>query len=604
MSKYLVSARKYRPVTFDQLIGQDHISRTLKNAIRNNKLAHAFLFCGPRGVGKTTSARILAKVINCENPQNDGTDPCNSCSSCKSFNENASFNILELDAASNNSVDHIRSLTEQVRFQPQQGNFKVFIIDEVHMLSSQAFNAFLKTLEEPPAHAVFILATTEKHKILPTILSRCQIFDFKRIQNHDIVEQLESINKAEGRTAELEALHLIASKSDGAMRDALSIYDKIAGIAGDRITYKDVVNSLNVLDYDYYFNVTDALLQKDLSSALLILDDIIKKGFEANQFIEGLSEHMRNILVCKDPRTLSILEVSPALREKYHNQSTAASHSFLLSALHILNQCDISLPRAQNKRLYTEIALGKINYMSNRVEDETFMEKKTEVVTSKEKLLQSPSHSNVSQQPVTIHPVKSDKSANTKAINHSTLQPKNENPKKDKETNSPSKAQKDTSKMASADLVNTPVISNFSSLINRIKDEEDEKKLLREKISLESIHEIWESYTTNTKSKSLKAALKLAHKALDNRTLIIQVPNGLNRNMILQESDLIERIRNELGMEDLIFDIRVNKEMFPDYEELETKKVLSNKEKYIMMRNINPLIDDLRHTFDLKVDKP
>ena len=309
MSKFVVSARKYRPATFDEVIGQDHVAKTLKNALIGDKLAHAFLFCGPRGVGKTTCARILAKVINCENKIN-GVDPCNECGSCKSFSDSASFNIIELDAASNNSVEAIRTLIEQVRFQPQQGSHKVFIIDEVHMLSTAAFNAFLKTLEEPPPYAIFILATTEKHKILPTILSRCQIFDFKRIQISHIVQQLEHICKAENRTAEPEALQMIAQKADGAMRDALSIFDKIASASNDNITYQEVITQLNVLDYDYFFKMTDYLLREDFSQILLTLDDVMKQGFEVDLFIQGMSEHMRNLMDCRHPETLSILEIS------------------------------------------------------------------------------------------------------------------------------------------------------------------------------------------------------------------------------------------------------------------------------------------------------
>ena len=367
MSKFVVSARKYRPATFDEVIGQDHVAKTLKNALIGDKLAHAFLFCGPRGVGKTTCARILAKVINCENKIN-GVDPCNDCGSCKSFSDSASFNIIELDAASNNSVEAIRTLIEQVRFQPQQGSHKVFIIDEVHMLSTAAFNAFLKTLEEPPPYAIFILATTEKHKILPTILSRCQIFDFKRIQISHIIQQLEHICKAENRTAEPEALQMIAQKADGAMRDALSIFDKIASASNDNITYQEVITQLNVLDYDYFFKMTDYLLREDFSQILLTLDDVMKQGFEVDLFIQGMSEHMRNLMVCRHPETLSILEISEDAMKRYHDQSMICTNSFLLSALNLLNQCDMSLSTASNKRLYAEIALSKICYLNRALE--------------------------------------------------------------------------------------------------------------------------------------------------------------------------------------------------------------------------------------------
>jgi DNA polymerase-3 subunit gamma/tau len=369
--QFVVSARKYRPTRFDEVVGQDHIAKTLRNALQTNQLAHAFLFCGPRGVGKTTCARILAKVINCENPVNH-SDPCNQCKSCLSFNENASFNIFELDAASNNSVDHIRSLIEQVRFQPQSGTHKVFIIDEVHMLSTQAFNAFLKTLEEPPSYAVFILATTERHKILPTILSRCQVFDFKRIQASDITIQLKLICQKENREFEPEALHLIANKADGAMRDALSIFDRIASSGDGKILYKDVVESLNILDYDYFFRIVDSCIKSDLPQLLVDIDDIIKNGFEAEQIVEGLSAHLRELMICKNTETLYLLECSDELKQRFFNQATALPLGFILSGLDILNQCDLQLQRARNKRLALEIALSKLVYLSQSFESNIF----------------------------------------------------------------------------------------------------------------------------------------------------------------------------------------------------------------------------------------
>jgi DNA polymerase III subunit gamma/tau len=369
--QFIVSARKYRPTHFDEVVGQNHIAKTLRNALQTNQLAHAFLFCGPRGVGKTTCARILAKVINCENPINN-SDPCNQCKSCLSFSENASFNIFELDAASNNSVDHIRNLIEQVRFQPQSGTHKVFIIDEVHMLSTQAFNAFLKTLEEPPSYAIFILATTERHKILPTILSRCQVFDFKRIQAADIAAQLKSICQKENREYEPEALHLIAAKADGAMRDALSIFDRIASSGDGKILYKEVVESLNILDYDYFFRIVDYCIKSDLPKILLEVAHIINHGFEAEQIVEGLSVHLRELMICKNTETLSLLEYSEELKQRFFNQATALPLAFILSALDILNQCDLQLQRARNKRLALEIALSKLVYLSQSLETNIF----------------------------------------------------------------------------------------------------------------------------------------------------------------------------------------------------------------------------------------
>ena len=359
MENFLVSARKYRPITFDTVVGQGSITNTLKNAIRNNTLAQAFLFCGPRGVGKTTCARIMAKTINCLNPT-ENMEACNECESCRAFNNNASFNIYELDAASNNSVEDIRSLVDQVRIPPQIGQYKVYIIDEVHMLSAAAFNAFLKTLEEPPAYAKFILATTEKHKIIPTILSRCQIFDFKRITVDDIAQHLAFVAQSEGVTAEPEALNIIAQKADGALRDALSIFDQMVSFSGKNITYKDVIENLNVLDYDYYFQIVDHILQGNTSDILLILNDIISKGFEPQHFVSGMGNHLRSLLVCKDPVTVQLLEVSEQLRQRYLAQSQACPLPFLIKALEINNKCDIDYRAANNKRLHLEIALLKM----------------------------------------------------------------------------------------------------------------------------------------------------------------------------------------------------------------------------------------------------
>lgn len=360
MENFVVSARKYRPSNFKSVVGQSHITTTLRNAIKNNHLAQAFLFCGPRGVGKTTCARILAKTINCENRTAD-FEACNECDSCLSFNNNASFNVHELDAASNNSVDDIRNLVEQVRYVPQQGKYKVYIIDEVHMLSNAAFNAFLKTLEEPPKHAIFILATTEKHKVIPTILSRCQIFDFNRIQIADITEHLKYIAKEEGITADDEALRLIATKADGALRDALSMFDLIVTFSSGReLTYQETIANLHILDYDYYFKVVEALLVGSISQALLIFDEILKKGFDGNNFINGLSEHLRDLMVCKDPQTVHLLQVSDQTKERYLKQSSEAGLSFLLSALNLANHCDLHYKASKNQRLHVELALMKM----------------------------------------------------------------------------------------------------------------------------------------------------------------------------------------------------------------------------------------------------
>ena len=357
--EFIVSARKYRPGTFHSVVGQASITATLKNAILNNHLAHAYLFCGPRGVGKTTCARIFAKTINCMNPGQDG-EPCNECESCSSFNENRSYNIHELDAASNNSVDDIRSLVDKVRIPPQIGKYSVYIIDEVHMLSASAFNAFLKTLEEPPAHAIFVLATTEKHKILPTILSRCQIFDFNRIKIEDIEGHLAYVAKNEDVSFEVNALNVIAQKADGAMRDALSIFDQIVSFSGKNITYQSTIDNLNVLDYDYYFKLIDSFQKEDVTSVLLMFNEILDKGFDGQHFISGLSGHLRDLLVCQDQATLELLEVGGEIKNRYQQQATACEPDFLLKSLDIANQCDFQYKSAQNKRLHVEITLIKL----------------------------------------------------------------------------------------------------------------------------------------------------------------------------------------------------------------------------------------------------
>ena len=366
MENFIVSARKYRPSTFESVVGQHAITSTLQNAIRNNTLAQAFLFCGPRGVGKTTCARIMAKTINCLNPTAD-MEACNECESCVSFNNNASFNIFELDAASNSGVDDIRALIDQVRIPPQIGKYKVYIIDEVHMLSGAAFNAFLKTLEEPPAYAKFILATTEKHKILPTILSRCQIFDFKRITVEDIANHLRNIAAKEGVNAEDEALNIIAQKADGALRDALSIFDQMVSFSGNNITYQDVITNLNVLDYEYYFRMVDNILAGDINSMLLLLNEVINKGFDPQNFIQGMASHLRNLLLGKDPRVVALMEVSKQLQERYIKQAERCDTAFILKALDIANECDINFRSANNKRLHLEVALMKMVSMPQQI---------------------------------------------------------------------------------------------------------------------------------------------------------------------------------------------------------------------------------------------
>jgi DNA polymerase-3 subunit gamma/tau len=364
---YIVSARKYRPQTFDTVVGQEHITTTLKNAIKHKHLAHAYLFCGPRGVGKTTCARILARTINCESPTAD-MEACGVCVTCQSFKDNTSFNVFELDAASNNSVDDIRNLIDQVRFAPQQGKYKIYIIDEVHMLSAAAFNAFLKTLEEPPPYAIFILATTEKHKILPTILSRCQIFDFKRITTNDTVAHLHSIATKEGVVAQEAALHIIAQKSEGCMRDALSMLDRIVSFTNGMLTYGSTMEHLNLLDADFYFQLTDHILSQDISGTLLLLDKTLEKGFEGNVILEGLAEHMRNLLLCKDQRMAKLLDVPNDHKPVYYEKAGQTPPSFILSALNVVNDSELSYKNATNKRLHIEMCLIRLCYILQATE--------------------------------------------------------------------------------------------------------------------------------------------------------------------------------------------------------------------------------------------
>ena len=367
MENFVVSARKYRPATFRSVVGQQHVTTTLQNAIQSQHLAQAFLFCGPRGVGKTTCARILAKTINCTNLTPEA-EACGVCTSCVAFQENASFNVHELDAASNNSVEDIRSLVEQVRYAPQQGRYKIYIIDEVHMLSNAAFNAFLKTLEEPPSYAIFILATTERHKIIPTILSRCQIFDFNRIKVEDIREHLRYVATSEGVAADDDALHLLAQKADGGLRDALSMFDQQVTFAGNNLTYKEVVQNLHILDYDYYFRLVAALTSENLSAALLLLDEVMQQGFDLHNFVVGTAEHLRGLLVCKDPVTVQLLEVSEGIRQQYVRQAQAAPLPFLLSALNLVSQCDREFKQAKNQRLHVELTLMKLAYLNGAVQ--------------------------------------------------------------------------------------------------------------------------------------------------------------------------------------------------------------------------------------------
>jgi len=609
MSNFVVSARKYRPVRFDEVVGQEHVSQTLKNALQNDKLAHAFLFCGPRGVGKTTCARILAKVLNCENLGKD-YEACNECSSCKSFNENASFNITELDAASNNSVDHIRALVEQVRFQPQRGQYKVFIIDEVHMLSPQAFNAFLKTLEEPPPYAVFILATTEKHKIIPTILSRCQIFDFRRIQVPAIVKHLQTICAEEKITAEKDALHIIAQKADGALRDSLSIFDRMVTALpiddkGQReLTYKSVIESLNVLDYDYFFKVVDALLVEDLSNVMLIFDTILRNGFEEDAFVMGLAEHMRNLLVCKDEQMLSLLEVSDDLKVLYKEQASKIPSAFLLSALNIANDCDVNYRMARNKRLHVEMALIKMAYINRAVElanqaaqNPVPAEKKTAELSSTAKIPQAKIPIEKKTEP--IQPVMPVADVVKEPEQSPTTPPV---PKKEKSSPSDMPA---TSSLTADVKVNSPLkvtkLMSLDELENEV-DQEAPDNVDDENLTKEDVEQAWMKFLDSLTSPSTKVALKRVAFKVEGSKIDVLVGSRMSKAMIQEEMELMPYLRKELRNNKLSLNVTIDPEMAPKDLTEKPKQPITDKEKYDQMREVNPLLDNFSERFDLKLD--
>lgn len=579
MSQYQVSARKYRPGRFEDVVGQAHVSRTLKNALQSGQVAHAFLFCGPRGVGKTTCARILAKILNCEHRTAD-FEACNECSSCRSFNENASFNIIELDAASNNSVEHIRTLVEQVRFPPQQGKYKVYIIDEVHMLSSAAFNAFLKTLEEPPPYAIFILATTEKHKIIPTILSRCQIYDFRRITVPDTVAHLRQICQKEQIEADEDALHIIAQKSDGALRDALSIFDRIASASQGHIRYADVLENLNVLDFDVYFKVTEALMTEDLPGVMLLFDDVLRKGFEGDIFINGLAEHFRQLLVCKDRRTLSLLEVSDNLRERYHEQAVLAMTSFLLTGLDIANDCDINYKMARHKRLHIEIALAKMAFSSRR----------TEILTEPSPELQEKKTPDLSK--------------NDQKLPENTVEVP-ENPD--------NKAVLPSENATAPEILVLPVLTkpsefttpkiSLNDLSELIAAEDIHRGVKRQDLTMDLLVTFWQDYLNNLESQMIKLALGSSSLSLEDNKVTITVSSSFAKNTLQQEAQvLLQKIRSEVHAPDLVLEILLDASI-ASANVSAPKKVMTNKEKYEKMVESNPLVHELRKRFDLKLDQ-
>ncbi|MBI3717893.1 MAG: DNA polymerase III subunit gamma/tau [Sphingobacteriales bacterium] len=614
MDKFIVSARKYRPQTFDTVVGQAHITTTLKNAIKNNQLAHAFLFCGPRGVGKTTCARILAKTINCEKIQKDG-EACNKCNSCKSFNEGTSLNIHELDAASNNSVDDIRTLTEQVRFAPQAGKYKVYIIDEVHMLSSSAFNAFLKTLEEPPPYAIFILATTEKHKILPTILSRCQIFDFKRITLNDTVEHLEEICEKEEIKSDKAALQVIAQKSEGCMRDALSILDKIVSFTNSEVTYQNTLEHLNILDADYYFKLLDHTQQQDLAAAMLLFDDINRKGFEGDMVVNGFAEFIRNLLVCKDEKAAVLLEAVESFKEKYIAAAKKTPASWLISALNVLNEAEINYKAARNKRLHVELALIKLTYLVNALQltGDAEAGKKKLVETAKPLAFRTISPiklkskltddsgqmTEANKQPATgnrqsgearvtieepVSIVEEDKPV--------TTQPQTTN-YKPQTTISPEARQQPATKLNTLEKIRQQVAQNNKANGNAAIP-----------LSIEELHHAWNAYIRKLEESNDPSAVtnfRMAELQLnDANTFEIIVGSNIQQKFIEQKrATLIEHLQHHFCNKNLTYQLTLV-EKADDTEPKE--KPLNTREQFFRIAEQYPLVKELKDRLGLELD--
>jgi DNA polymerase-3 subunit gamma/tau len=595
VDNFIVSARKYRPATFDTVVGQQHITNTLKNAIKNNQLAQAFLFCGPRGVGKTTCARILAKTINCLNLQPNG-EACGECDSCRSFLNGNSFNIHELDAASNNSVDDIRSLIEQVRIPPQGVRYKVYIIDEVHMLSQAAFNAFLKTLEEPPNYAIFILATTEKHKILPTILSRCQIFDFNRIRVEDMSAHLASIAQKESVTYENDGLHIIAQKADGGLRDALSMFDQIVSFSGGNVTYTSVIENLNILDYDYYFNLTDSLLSEASAKTLLLFDEILAKGFDGAHFISGLSEHFRNLLVGKDQSTLKLLEVSEGIKAKYLQQSQAASISFLLSALNIANQCDINYKLSKNQRLQVELALLKMCHLPSVFNASNAPLQQEEVKKKPDTTVNQPI---VKSAPVNDVPVMSEAPM---AYTADRTPPPTAKPEPVKASPPAATASAPLPKIAIPTRSTlTPSLSNLNSTDTATLEEEDpyEKGTDKEAFSSHDLVNYWNEYAAKAKEegKATLSTIFAGKPVMLNPVLYeVTVETKFQENALRDEKPaLLNFLRSKLKNFDL--------DIITRFDEIAAKrKPYGSKEIFMHMAAKNPQILELKNKLNLELD--
>ena len=592
MSNFVVSARKYRPTRFDEVVGQQHVSQTLKNALQTDHLAHAFLFCGPRGVGKTSCARILAKVLNCENRTED-FEPCNKCGSCTSFNENASLNITELDAASNNSVEHIRTLIEQVRFQPQQGQYKVFIIDEVHMLSQAAFNAFLKTLEEPPPYAIFILATTEKHKIIPTILSRCQIFDFKRIQIGDMVAHLQSISAQEKIEADADALHIIAQKADGALRDSLSIFDRITAFSGDKITYEAVIENLNVLDYDYFFRAVDFILTEDRSGLLLLFDEVLNKGFDADLFMNGLAGHLRNLLVVKDPQTLQLLEAGERLRERYHQQAALSNSSLLLTALNLANDCDVNYRLARNKRLQVELSLLKMVSIRRAREGQPLVAAAVAELSVKE--------GSPTEKKTEVSSVAAAEEVEASSEPRATESTTSANGDGEPETASPTSAVPNAPKAASPTVAGTDIMGSLMAEVQAEMNEQPQQLALDQDIEQAVLVKAWQGFLEELGDSPQAILIKDAVFEANGREVKVRVGSKRALAAIKEDISLIRHLRNELKAPKLILKVEEDEQLRASRPQ--PKKRLTAKDKYLAMREDNPAIEELRKRFDLRPEE-
>jgi len=605
MEKFVVSARKYRPQNFSTVVGQSHITTTLKNAIKNNQLAHAFLFCGPRGVGKTTCARILAKTINCENQTPDG-EACNTCNSCVSFDAGASLNIHELDAASNNSVDDIRALVEQVRFAPQAGKYKVYIVDEVHMLSSSAFNAFLKTLEEPPPYAIFILATTEKHKILPTILSRCQIFDFKRITNNDTVDHLQEICNKEAINAEKTALHVIAQKSEGCMRDSLSILDKIVSFTNGAVTYLNTLEHLNILDEAYYFKLLDYLQEQDLSSALLMYDEINNKGFEGDTVLNGIAEFLRNLLVSRDEKVAMLLEVAEDFKQKYLETAQKVDAGYIISALNVLNDAEINYKQARNKRLHVELTIIKLCYLQQALElvsNDGVVTKKKLTEGSKTIAFRAlPPRKIASKNEVSEVPVVKTNSTTGATLlieePHIPLQTKQDDslPKQ----NSTSTAKTGALPVTSPGLSLGSLKKIRQQITQQNRNGEAEVKPLTE----EELQACWGLYIQHLRDRTKHSAVTNFRAAIvsiaDNNAITITTQGEIHKGFIeLERTDLIEHIQSYFNNRSLTYQIIVEEK---EETEADTTIPLSRKQLYIRMAEEYPMVKELKERLRLDLE--